>query len=45
VCLYRDDEFLIPDDETRLQGEDEVAPITHCDKLDILVERFETAQR
>lgn len=44
VCLYRDDEFLIPDDDMRLQGEDEVVLITHRDNLDVLAERFETTQ-
>jgi trk system potassium uptake protein TrkA len=44
VCLYRDGEFLIPDDDMRLKAEDEVVLITHRDNLDVLAERFETAQ-
>jgi trk system potassium uptake protein TrkA len=45
VCLYRDGEFLIPGDDTRLKDEDEVVLITHRDKLDVLAARFETAPR
>ncbi len=44
VCLYRDGEFLIPDDDTRLKADDEVVLITHRENLDVLAERFETAQ-
>jgi trk system potassium uptake protein TrkA len=44
VCLYRDGEFLIPDDDTRLKGEDEVVLITHRDNLDVLAKRFEAAK-
>jgi trk system potassium uptake protein TrkA len=40
VCLYRDDNFLVPDADTRLKEEDEVVLITHRDNLDDLGERF-----
>jgi trk system potassium uptake protein TrkA len=44
VCLYRDGEFLVPDDHARLKAKDEVVLITHRDNLDVLGERFETAR-
>jgi trk system potassium uptake protein TrkA len=44
ICLYRDGEFLVPDDATRLRADDEVVLITHRDNLPILNERFETSR-
>jgi trk system potassium uptake protein TrkA len=36
VCVYRDSRFILPDEETRLQTDDEVVLITHRDSVDAL---------
>ena len=40
VCIYRGDEFLLPDPETKLKADDEVVLITHIDSINEVVERF-----
>lgn len=42
VCLYRNGEFLVPDNDARLEGGDEVVLITHRDNLEALSKRFKT---
>jgi trk system potassium uptake protein TrkA len=40
VCLYRQDELLLPDDETRIKDGDEVVVLSHSDSLPALRERW-----
>ena len=40
VCVYRGEEFLLPDADTDLEEEDEVVLITHNDRMEELAERF-----
>jgi trk system potassium uptake protein TrkA len=40
VCFYRDDEFQVPADDTRLAAGDEVVLITHSGKLEELSARW-----
>lgn len=40
MFLYRDDQFLLPDDDTRLQRDDEVVLITHSEQLETLQKRW-----
>jgi len=40
VCIYRDDEFLLPDPRTRLRDGDEVIVIAHRDGIPKLEERW-----
>ena len=40
ICYYRDDEFHLPDEDTRLVAGDEVVLITESGNLDKLVERW-----
>ena len=40
VCLYRGDEWLLPDDDTRLAPDDEVVIITAARNLEPLTERW-----
>ncbi len=43
VCLYRDNQLLIPDPETRLKAGDEVVVITHVARLESLKTMLEPA--
>lgn len=43
VCLYRDGEFLVPDEHMQFRTDDEVVLITHRDNLKTLNERFQPA--
>lgn len=45
VCIYRDDDFLLPDADTELKANDEVVLITHSDKLKALRERWGQPRR
>lgn len=40
IYLYRDSEFLIAEDETKLKKGDEVVIVTHRDHLDDLIQRW-----
>ena len=40
VCIYRGEQFLLPDGETKLKVDDEVVLITHSDSLKAVAERF-----
>jgi trk system potassium uptake protein TrkA len=40
VCVYRDSDFIVPDEGFKLKAEDEVVVITHKDNLDALNERW-----
>ncbi|MGD8860245.1 MAG: NAD-binding protein [Myxococcales bacterium] len=40
VCLYRDDEMLLPEDETRIREQDEIVILTYSKYLQELSERF-----
>ncbi len=40
VCLYRDDEWLLPEEDTRLAPADEVVIITAASNLELLTERW-----
>lgn len=40
ICVYRDNDFLLPDDDTRLKVDDEVVLITHSKQLAELNERW-----
>ncbi len=40
VCLYRGDEWLLPDEDTRLAPDDEVVIITAAPNLERLTERW-----
>ncbi len=41
ICLYRDDEFMLPEEDTRLKEGDEVVIITHSDHLAKLTEKYQ----
>ena len=43
ICLYRNGDFLVPDENARLKAGDEVVLITHRDNLDDLSERFKAS--
>lgn len=45
ICIYRDDKFLLADDDTVLQTGDEVVIIAHRDSLMALTERWAPAER
>jgi Trk K+ transport system NAD-binding subunit len=38
VCVYREDDFFLPDTDFRLQADDEVVMITRIDQLEALTE-------
>ena len=38
VCVYRDDDFFLPDTDFRLQADDEVVLITRSDRVEALTE-------
>lgn len=40
VCLYRDDEFILTDDDTKLKKGDEIVVLTQRGKVDELLERW-----
>lgn len=40
VCVYREDKFIMPDDDTELKSNDEVVVITHRRNLPALEERW-----
>jgi len=40
VCMYRNGELVIPDQDTALETDDEVVLVTHRDQLGDLAERF-----
>jgi len=40
VCLYRGDEWLLPDNDTRLVPDHEVVIITAASNLELLTERW-----
>lgn len=40
VCLYRGDEWLLPDDDIRLAPDDEVVIITAAENIELLTERW-----
>lgn len=40
ICVYRDNKLLIPEDDNRLQLDDEVVVILHRDQLEALKERY-----
>lgn len=45
LCLYRNDEFVPVDPDTRLKADDEVVLITHVERLDELHERWSSTGR
>ncbi|MEJ2509369.1 MAG: TrkA family potassium uptake protein [Gammaproteobacteria bacterium] len=45
ICIYRDDKFLLPEDDGALKAGDEVVIITHRDNLTALAERWTPAER
>jgi trk system potassium uptake protein TrkA len=44
ICFYRDDDFLLADQDTTLQNDDEVIILTHSQHLGQLTERFHPEQ-
>lgn len=44
ICVYRDNKFLLPEDDTVLKSGDEVVVITHRDSLAALTERWAPAE-
>lgn len=42
ICIYRDDKFLLPENDDRLKAGDEVVLITHSRHLSALAERWST---
>lgn len=40
VCVYRGEEFVLPDEKMDIQKDDEVVLITHSDELPVLSERW-----
>ncbi len=40
MCLYRDEELILPDKDLKLKAEDEVVILTHNQHLEKLMERF-----
>ena len=44
ICFYRDDDFLLADQDTTLQSDDEVIILTHSQHLGQLTERFHPEQ-
>jgi len=45
ICIYRDDKFLLAEDDTVLKAGDEVVIITHRDNLTALAERWTPTER
>jgi trk system potassium uptake protein TrkA len=45
VCLYRENQLRVPDDETRLEAGDEVVLVTASGNLERLGERWGTPPR
>lgn len=43
MFLYRDEKFILPDDDFKLRSEDEVVLVSHRDDLDALQERWGNA--
>jgi trk system potassium uptake protein TrkA len=43
VCLYRNGEFLVPGDATRIRENDEIVIVSHRDQLHLLAERWNGA--
>lgn len=43
ICLYRDDKFIVPDEQTVIKAEDEIVIITHQKNLKELQEKLTTA--
>jgi trk system potassium uptake protein TrkA len=41
VCLYREDELLLPDTDTKVKADDEVVLVTHSRNLEQLAARWE----
>ncbi len=41
ICVYRDDELMLPDADTRLKAEDEIILITRVEHLQALIERWQ----
>ena len=44
ICFYRDDDFLLADQDTTLQSDDEVIILTHSQHLGQLTKRFSPEQ-
>lgn len=40
VCIYRDDEVVLPDPKTEIRKDDEVVLITHSEEVSALAERW-----
>lgn len=40
ICIYRDEKFLLPEDDARLKAGDEVVLVTHVRNLPALAERW-----
>lgn len=40
ICLYRDEQLIIPDEDERIEIGDEVAVITHRNNIDVLHEKL-----
>jgi trk system potassium uptake protein TrkA len=45
ICIYRDEKFLLPEDDDRLKPGDEVVLITHSRHLPALAERWATPKQ
>jgi len=45
ICIYRDEKFLLPEDDDRLKPGDEVVLITHSRHLAALAERWATPKQ
>lgn len=45
VCIYRDQDLLLPNGETEIRKDDEIVVIAHADRLKALSERWGTGQR
>lgn len=41
ICVYRDDDYFLPDQQTTLREDDEVVLITHTEALDQLKQRWD----
>lgn len=41
VCIYRDNSFIVPKDDTSLRADDEVVLITHRDSVEAVEERMQ----
>ena len=40
ICIYRNLEFILPDEDTKIQKDDEVVLITHSSNIDALKEKW-----